>query len=591
MWALGWRRRRGNAFRHLGQLAVLVVAAVSVSGAAADNLKNEVTAGGSDTISVGGSTTYRYWIQATGGSCDAANGTSATVTIVTPAGVTATPSTLVFTQCNTNGNESSPNNTQNVQFSSSVVGDHAISATVTDTSGTYNTNPASFTLHVTAPVVTDSDGDGVPDTSDNCPTVSNPGQADADGDGLGDACDPNDHAPVVGTAAGDASGNEGATLTTSGTFTDADGNSSLTITKLSGAGTVVDDGDGTWSWSLSTDDNGSGSVVVRALDGEHAAVLNSFDWSAANVAPSGTFDAPSGNVNEGSPFTLSIIGVTDPSSADTAAGFEYRFDCGEGYGAWSGASTMSCDTTDDATFAVSGEVRDKDGGTSTYTKTVAVVNVAPTIGVLTATGANATACIGGNTVGVSFVVTDPASEANDPITGEIVWGDGTSTTISGRSISESHPYLAAGTFTITVTVNDGDGGSDSKTQAVSLLYNVTGVLQPVNDTQAKNDPSVFKYGSTIPVKIRVTDCSGLTVTGLSPQIAVRKIAGSTPPSGVDETIASTSGADTGTTLRYSDGIYIYNLATKSLADASATYEILITGPFATVTTQFGTRAK
>jgi len=44
-------------------------------------------------------------------------------------------------------------------------------------------------------------------------------------------------------------------------------------------------------------------------------------------------------------------------------------------------------------------------------------------------------------------------------------------------------------------------------------------------------------------------------------------------------------------MRYSDGIYIYNLATKSLADSSATYEIKITGPFTTVTTMFGTRPK
>ena len=142
-----------------------------------------------------------------------------------------------------------------------------------------------------------------------------------------------------------------------------------------------------------------------------------------------------------------------------------------------------------------------------------------------------------------------------------------------------------------MSVDDGDGGSDSETQAVSLLYAVSGVLQPVNDTQAKNDPSIFKYGSTIPVKIRVTDCNGVVVPGLSPEIAVVKVAGSTPPTGEVETIASTSGADTGTTLRYSDGIYLYNLATRSLADMTATYEIRITGLFATVTTLFGTRAK
>ena len=135
-------------------------------------------------------------------------------------------------------------------------------------------------------------------------------------------------------------------------------------------------------------------------------------------------------------------------------------------------------------------------------------------------------------------------------------------------------------------------GGAVNSSTFSLNYAVTGVLQPVNDTQAHNDPSVFKYGSTIPVKIRVTDCLGTAVGGLAPQIAARKIAGSTPPSGVDESIASTSGADSGTTMRFDGtGQYIYNLATKSLSDSTATYEIRITGPFATVTTLFGTKAK
>jgi hypothetical protein len=125
---------------------------------------------------------------------------------------------------------------------------------------------------------------------------------------------------------------------------------------------------------------------------------------------------------------------------------------------------------------------------------------------------------------------------------------------------------------------------------VSFLYNVTGVLQPVNDTQAHQDPSVFKYGSTIPVKVRITDCLGNAVATLAPQIAVKKIAGAIPPTGVDEAITSTSGADSGTTMRYDgSGQYIYNLATKSLSDNTATYEIRITGPFTTVTAQFGTK--
>ena len=39
------------------------------------------------------------------------------------------------------------------------------------------------------------------------------------------------------------------------------------------------------------------------------------------------------------------------------------------------------------------------------------------------------------------------------------------------------------------------------------------------------------------------------------------------------------------------GQYIYNLATKSLSDATATYQITISGPFADVTALFGTKNK
>ncbi len=33
-------------------------------------------------------------------------------------------------------------------------------------------------------------------------------------------------------------------------------------------------------------DNGSGTVEVQASDGEHAVAMDSFDWTAENVAPS-----------------------------------------------------------------------------------------------------------------------------------------------------------------------------------------------------------------------------------------------------------------------------------------------------------------
>jgi uncharacterized repeat protein (TIGR01451 family) len=262
-----------RGFRRTALCAALAVGVVFTvaGGAFADSLQNDVVAGGNDTITVGGSTTISYWIHKTGGACEASETTPADVLLAVPAGVSATTTTLRFTACDSL--------LLPVTFASCTAGDYSITASAAG----YNTGEANFTLHVSGAGAPDGDHDCVPDASDNCPSVFNPGQANADGDGLGDACDNNSFAPVVGTAAADASGNVGSTLTTGGSFTDQDGNSSLTVTKLSGAGTVTHAGNGSWSWSLTPADAGSGTVVVQASDGEHPAVQDAFNWSAAAI--------------------------------------------------------------------------------------------------------------------------------------------------------------------------------------------------------------------------------------------------------------------------------------------------------------------
>ena len=73
------------------------------------------------------------------------------------------------------------------------------------------------------------------------------------------------HAPTVSNAAQDAIGVEGEALTTSGAFSDLDGDT-LSITKQSGAGTVTlsTTNPGQWSWSHTPTDNGSGTVSCGA---------------------------------------------------------------------------------------------------------------------------------------------------------------------------------------------------------------------------------------------------------------------------------------------------------------------------------------
>ena len=48
-----------------------------------------------------------------------------------------------------------------------------------------------------------------------------------------------------------------------------------------------------------------------------------------NVAPKATL-SNNGPINEGSSATISFSGLSDPSSADTAAGFHYAYSCTNG---------------------------------------------------------------------------------------------------------------------------------------------------------------------------------------------------------------------------------------------------------------------
>lgn len=438
--------------------------------AAADNVKNDIAlaggVGGRLTIVEGQSATINYTVQATGGTCDAADGSAVTVEVKTVPEVSVTPATLTFTTCSSS---------QSVVFHPDAPGSFSIPAVAaSDRAGTYNTAATAFNLIVKA----DSDGDGVADAEDNCPDTANADQADSDGDGAGDACDsapPVNNAPVVVEAAADAAGIEGDELQASGRFADPDGDP-LTLSADNGGGEFTDNGDGSWSWRLQTDDDvAARTLTVTARDDEGASVVDSFDYSAANADP-----------------TLSAV-----ATAQDAAG------CG---------------------------------------------------------------------VVLSGGWADPGSA--DTHLGTLVWGDGdTSALGSDNPFSSSHSYSAAGSYTVVAEIVDDDGGSD-RVELAHSVYNKPGnVLQPIN---ASGSRSVFKLGSTVPVKIAVVNCSGAAVAGLAPQVGVAKLDGS-PDGTVVETV-STATPTSGTTMRYdaSASQYIYNLSTKPLSVGD--FRIRITDP-------------
>ena len=222
----------------------------------------------------------------------------------------------------------------------------------------------------------------------------------------------------------------------------------------------------TASESCSTDDDGDRTVGGKVQDKDLDASVYGATVQVDNVAPSGTFNAPA-SVNEGSDFTLSLTGATDPSSVDTSAGFDYAFDCGSGYGAFSASASRTCLTTDNGNRAVGGKVRDKDLGVREYTATTTVLNVAPTV----VAPADQSTLPGVSTSFALGSFSDPGVNDN-PWTIDVSWGDGgtdTYTTSSqGTIANRSHTFALAGSYTVTVRVTDKDGDYSQASFAVEV---------------------------------------------------------------------------------------------------------------------------
>jgi hypothetical protein len=222
-----------------------------------------------------------------------------------------------------------------------------------------------------------------------------------------------------------------------------------------------------------TFDDGPGSYVVhgRIIDkdggySEYATTVN-----VSNVPPTAMLAVP-GPVDEGSPFALALINPQDPSEADTMAGFTVSFDCGDGAGYHSSAD---CTAIDNPSQTVTARIADKDGGYTEYTATVAVKNVAPTVGAIMAPLDPIRV---GVAVSTTAAFTDPG--VMDTHTAVWDWGDGTTSagtvaeTNGSGQVGGSHAYTAAGIYTVTVTMTDKDGGAGTATFRYLVVYDPDG---------------------------------------------------------------------------------------------------------------------
>jgi hypothetical protein len=98
----------------------------------------------------------------------------------------------------------------------------------------------------------------------------------------------------------------------------------------------------------------------------------------------------------------------------------------------------------------------------------------------------------------------------------------------------------------------------------------SGTLQPINP----DGSSIFKLGSTVPVKFALTNSQAASVGTAVASLSIAKVSNNVEGTFVEA--ASTSNATTGSLFRYDATAqqYIFNLATKGLT--TGTYSLKIT---------------
>ncbi len=328
-----------------------------------------------------------------------------------------------------------------------------------------------------------------------------------------------------------------------------DGNGQVSGTPVTGTYSAVSAG-GAHSVALRTD----GTIVSWGYNG----------FGQVTGTPAvGTYSA----VSAGGNHSVAIRSANRPPVAD--AGPDQNVSC-------TGASTS-------VTLLGSGS-SDPDGDALSFTWYEGTTQIA--------NGVNPTVSLSHAGHTLMLVVTDPSgASSSDTVvinvvdtTAPVISGvpadiNVTATSVSGAVVTFSTPTASdlcdgpvlvtctpssgsqfpLGATTVSCTATDGSNNMATATFKVIVTYSWSGVLQPIN----ANGSSVFKAGSTVPVKFELTGASA----GIANAVATLSYVQLTDsdPGPVTEAV-STAAATTGNLFRYdaSSGQYVFNWSTKGL---------------------------
>lgn len=203
-------------------------------------------------------------------------------------------------------------------------------------------------------------------------------------------------------------------------------------------------------------DNGSYKVKLLVTDSGGQSRTASITATVTNTPPTASITAPP-NGTVGAPVTF-LASATDPSPTDTAAGFTYNWDFGDGGTATGAAASHTFTTAGDYTVSVT--ATDKDGGVSPVRSHVVHITASSDPLVLVA----GTPISSGEGAAVTFSATLSGGAA--PYTYYWNYGDGNDETTA--TLNPTHTYQDDGSFTAMVCVTDSNGQSATGAVTVSV---------------------------------------------------------------------------------------------------------------------------
>lgn len=272
----------------------------------------------------------------------------------------------------------------------------------------------------------------------------------------------------------DAVVDEGTTAHLAVVASDIDGDDlRLTATGLPAFAALTDNGDGTGMLLLTPGFTAAGTyhAAVTVSDGTTTTVPFTLTVRNVNRPPVADAGGPYA-ANEGDPVTLDASRSADPDADGAITRYEWDLD---GDGAYDDATGATVTTAfgDQGTYPVGLRVTDDQGAQATVTAQVAVANVAPAVGSISAPVAPVAV---NATVSVNAAFTDPG--LHDTHTAVWDWNDGSTSagTVleSAKTVSGSHVYQTAGVYRIRLTVTDKDGAAGTALSQPVVIYDPNG---------------------------------------------------------------------------------------------------------------------